>query len=35
MTGAKHCNTLPTEVLDAPSLQTLTVTLDGALSHLI
>ncbi|KFZ57651.1 hypothetical protein N321_08829, partial [Antrostomus carolinensis] len=31
----KHWNRLPREVVDAPSLQTLKVRLDGALSNLI
>ncbi|KFW69788.1 hypothetical protein AS28_02472, partial [Pygoscelis adeliae] len=31
----KHWNRLPREVVDAPSLETFQVRLDGALSHLI
>ncbi|KFW65505.1 hypothetical protein AS28_00873, partial [Pygoscelis adeliae] len=31
----KHWNRLPREVVDAPSLETLKVRLDGALSNLI
>ncbi|KFW73097.1 hypothetical protein AS28_03604, partial [Pygoscelis adeliae] len=31
----KHWNRLPREVLDAPSLETFKVRLDGALSNLI
>ena len=31
----KHWNRLPREVVDAPSLETLKVMLDGALSNLI
>ncbi|KFM06499.1 hypothetical protein AS27_02635, partial [Aptenodytes forsteri] len=31
----KHWNRLPREVVDAPSLETFTVRLDGALSNLI
>ena len=31
----KHWNRLPTEVVDAPSLETFRVRLDGALSNLI
>ncbi|KFM06093.1 hypothetical protein AS27_09285, partial [Aptenodytes forsteri] len=32
---AKHWNRLPREVVDAPSLETFKVRLDGALSNLI
>ncbi|KFQ95262.1 hypothetical protein Y956_10464, partial [Nipponia nippon] len=31
----KHCNRLPREVVDAPSLETFKARLDGALSNLI
>ena len=35
MRVVKHWNRLPREVVDAPSLETFTVRLDGALSNLI
>jgi len=35
MRVVKHCNRLPKEVVDAPSLGTLKVKLDGAPSNLI
>jgi len=35
MRVVKHWHRLPTEVVDAPSLGTLVVRLDGALSNLI
>jgi len=31
----KHCNGLPSEVVDAPSLETFKARLDGALSNLV
>jgi len=31
----KHCNRLPREVVEAPSLETSQIRLDGALSNLI
>jgi len=33
--GGEHCNRLPREVVNAPSLETFKVRLDGALSNLI
>jgi len=35
MRAVKHCHRLPREVVDAPSLETFKVRLDGALSNLI
>ena len=35
MRAVKHLNRLPREVVDAPSLETFKVRLDGALSNLI
>ncbi|KFV93005.1 hypothetical protein N327_06581, partial [Fulmarus glacialis] len=35
MRVVKHWHRLPREAVDAPSLETLKVRLDGALSHLI
>ncbi|KFP97362.1 hypothetical protein N329_11836, partial [Haliaeetus albicilla] len=35
MSVVKHWNKLPREVVDAPSLETFKVRLDGALSNLI
>ncbi|KFQ68774.1 hypothetical protein N335_05803, partial [Phaethon lepturus] len=35
MRVVKHCPRLPREVVDAPSLETFQVRLDGALSNLI
>ena len=35
MRVVKHWNKLPREVVDAPSLETFNVRLDGALSNLI
>ena len=35
MRAVKHCHRLPREVVDAPSLETFKVRLDGALSTLI
>ncbi|KFR17277.1 hypothetical protein N306_12659, partial [Opisthocomus hoazin] len=35
MRVVKHWNVLPTEVVDAPSLETFKARLDGALSNLI
>jgi len=34
MRVVKHCHRLPREVVDAPSLETFKVRLDGALSNL-
>jgi len=31
----KHCNRLPREVVEAPSLETFKVRLDGALNNLV
>ncbi|KFP21582.1 hypothetical protein Z169_02267, partial [Egretta garzetta] len=35
MRVVKHCNRLPREVVEAPSLETFKARLDGALSNLI
>ncbi|KFP11100.1 hypothetical protein Z169_00784, partial [Egretta garzetta] len=35
MRVVKHCNRLPREVMEAPSLETFKARLDGALSSLI
>ena len=35
MRVVKHCHSLPTEVVDAPSLETFKARLDGALSNLV
>ncbi|KFM14060.1 hypothetical protein AS27_01698, partial [Aptenodytes forsteri] len=35
MRVVRHCNRLPREVVDAPSLEVLKARLDGALSNLV